>query len=129
MKKVVLFIMVMTGVLIGSQQFIAKKNVSCVSPTSSKELFYDLVDLQKKMPILLHKVADLLEQLHIQIEACAHGEKNSCIKSKNINRDICKQAIGKVSGTIDILEAEINNLMIVLHTDNSMSAKKEYQKR
>lgn len=82
MKKILISMMIVTGVIIGAQQFITKKSPPTSRTIQSKELFYDLIELEKRIPSFLHKTADLLEGLHAHVEACVEGDKNACIKKK-----------------------------------------------
>jgi hypothetical protein len=118
MKKIVGFAIVMTGVLLGAQQFITKKGSCAERAVKPKELLYDLIDLEKRMPNLLHKTADLLQALHMHIEACVDGEKNACTKTKNATRcESYKQAITKVNNIMDKLELNIACLINLLKVD------------
>jgi hypothetical protein len=119
MKKIVGFVIVMTGVIMGAQQFITKKN-SCTERTAQpKELLYDLINLEKRIPNLLHKIADLLEGLHTHIEACIDGDKRACTKIKDTSRrESYNQLIAKVNNTMDNLELDITRLIHLLKIDN-----------
>jgi hypothetical protein len=121
MKKIVCFIIIMTGVVLGTQQFITKKSLPSAQKIQPKELLYDLIDLEKQVPNLLHTTADLLRILHVHIEACVDGDKNACTKTKNVARcELYKQAITKVNNTMNKLELDITRLINLLKIDGTV---------
>lgn len=126
MKKIVISMMIMSVVIIGAQQFIKEKNSSKYRVAQPKELFNDLIELEKRIPSFLHKTADLLEGLHAHIEACFEGDKNACTKKKDAqSREAYKQAIVTVNNAINSVELSITRLIDLLKIDNAVIYGKE----
>lgn len=120
MKKVLLIILIMTGVVIIGQQFVIKKDrYVAINP---KELLGDLIDLEKRIPSLLHKSAELLEVLHSHIEACVDGDKQACTKKKDAqSKGLYKEHIVTVNNAITNLESCITQLVGVLKINNDIT--------
>jgi len=98
MKKMIFFTVVITSLIVGAQQFITKKGLGKKQALQPKELLYDLINLEKRVPGLLYKIADLLKTLHVHIEACVDGDKRACTKTKDALRcESYKDAIVEVN--------------------------------
>ena len=112
---------VITSLIVGAQQFITKKDFSKKQPVQPKELLYDLINLEKRVPDLLYKTADLLRMLHVHIEACVDGDKRACTKTKDVLRcESYKNAIVEVNNTIDKLELTISRFVDFLKLDGTI---------
>lgn len=116
MKKILVAVLVMTGMVIVAQQFVIKKDVEhSVRSIKPKELLNNLIDLERRIPSLLRKSAELLEVLHDHIEACVDGNKNAYTKKKDAQaKELCKERITKLNDAITNVESSISQLVDIL---------------
>lgn len=120
MKKVLIIVLIMTGLVVIGQQFVIKKK--SYGPIKPKELLFDLIDLEKRIPFLLHKSAELLEALHNHIGACVDGDKQACTKKKDVqSKGLYKEHIATVNNAITNLENCITQLVAILKINNDHS--------
>ncbi|RTL07076.1 hypothetical protein EKK58_02765 [Candidatus Dependentiae bacterium] len=126
MKKVFIVLLIMTGVIIIGQQFVIQKNVSVFDKSiKPKDLLSDLIDLEKRVPQLLHAMAKLLDALHTHIEACVDGDKQACTKKKDSkSKSLYKEHIAMVNNAMTNLERYIAELVTILKINNGSTQAK-----
>lgn len=127
MKKMIIIMAAMTFILIAGQQFIIKKPCQ-EKQITSKKLFYDLVDLEKKVPSLLHHIAELLHELHVNITAYVEGDKSVPFVKQPKNGDFktdCNKNIMMLNDAIDDMQKAIKKLIELLHENESVFSAKE----